>query len=127
MGKISLFTASVLISSTFLAGSAVADAGYHGCTADAGLATPAGAILLPVPHDEPVVNLGGCELHHKTEAERTVISVEEGDGCQIRVDQEFDGFYEKRSEESEVYPAGTAIAAFCDAGTMDVTNSITLE
>lgn len=115
---------SLSLLSLGLAAPAAAESGDHECTTTAGLGNP--FLRASVDANEAAgVALGGCTLVTLSD-ESTVTSVDPADGCSISVDTDGDGVTDEQAAEDTSYPAESTIAAFCDLGTVEATNAITL-
>jgi len=116
------------IASLAVVPAAAASTSTHERTVDVGLGTPLLSTSIPVPNpfgDEPIANLDGCTLAEVDESTR-VNGADPADGCTIEYDDNGDNVSEGTVEEGQTYPAGTSFDAFCNVGTIQAKNAVTL-
>lgn len=104
---------------------AAAEDGTFECTTTAGLGNPVLSASFDAS-EEAGVALGGCVLVSSLSEASTVTSVTPADGCSVSVDIDGDGLTDEPATVGQSYDAESSIHAFCDAGTLDATSSVTL-
>ena len=89
----------------------------HSCTATAGAAV--------ISFSGGPVNIGGCNIVTLSTA-KELLAQDPAEGCSIQVDLDGDTQADEPAQVGKVYDEGASFTAFCEVGTFEAENSITV-